>query len=630
MGSLRASVSGISRKCDPRLFYYLKPSPGRNLEKNIMKKFLRLSTTFVLALLATFPTLAYSFSAKNADGVEIYYNIKSAEDKTCEVTYKDENYNSYTGSVKIPISVTYSRNSYSVTSIGANTFYNCQELTAVTIPNSVTSIGYYAFYCCFGLTSVNIPNSVTYIDKAAFFNCTGLTSVTIPNSVTSLGANPFNKCSGLKAFYGKFASKDNRCLIVDNTLVSFAPSGLSKYTIPNSVTSIGEAAFAECYSLTSVTIPNSVTSIGKYAFRNCKGLTEVTIGNSVTSIGEYAFTFCTGLKSVTIPNSVTSIGEYAFWSCTGLTSMTIPNSVTSIGKAAFMECYGLTSITIPNSVTSLGDYVFYGCTGLTSLTSANPNPSKITLGKSVFELVPTSSCTLYVPKGSKTAYAAADQWKDFGNIEETAYDFYAVNEDGVVIYYNILSSEDKTCEVTFKDENYNSYSGSVKIPASVTYSGTTYSVASIGISAFRGCSGLTAVNIPNSVTSIEDYAFYLCEGLTSVTIPNSVTSIGTRAFSDCTGLTSFYGKFASEDNRCLIIDSKLVAFAPYGLTEYTIPNSVTSIGNYAFINCTGLASVTIANSVTSIGASAFVNCTGLASVTIANSVTTIGARAFFG
>ena len=171
-----------------------------------------------------------------------------------------------------------------------------------------------------------------------------------------------------------------------------------------------------------------------------------------------------------------------------------------------------------------------------------------------------------------------------------AYDAYI---DG--IYYYFLGTEATvTCLTTFSD-NVNAYKGSVVVPETVTYNGTTYSVTSIGESAFSYCSSLTSVTIPNSVTTIEDDAFFVCSGLTSVTIPNSVTGIGNSAFRSCSGLTSI-----------------------------TIPNSVTSIGNSAFRNCSGLTSVTIPNSVTSIGSAAFSGCSGLTSVTIPNSMTSIG------
>ena len=164
------------------------------------------------------------------------------------------------------------------------------------------------------------------------------------------------------------------------------------------------------------------------------------------------------------------------------------------------------------------------------------------------------------------------------------------------IYYKLIEKAGQA-EVT---KNPNSYSGSVVIPESVVYEGKNYSVTSISDYAFRDCSGLTSVTIPNSVTSIGEGAFLGCRRLTSVTIPNSVTSIGYETFSCCSGLTSV-----------------------------TIPNSVTSIGKEAFYNCSGLTSVTIPNSVTSIGERTFYDCRGLTSVTIPNSVTSISDYAFF-
>ena len=493
----------------------------------------------------------------------------------------------------------------SVTNIGSYAFQNCSGLASATIGNSVTNIGSYAFQNCSGLASVTIGNSVTNIGSYAFQNCSGLASVTIPNSVTSIGEWAFSGCSGLAS-----VTIPNSVTSIGNCAFSGC-SGLASVTIPNSVTSIETSVFSGCSGLTSVTIPNSVTSIGNSAFSSCSGLTFVTISNSVTSIGKNAFSGCSGLTSVIIPNSVTSIGGYAFWGCSGLTSVTIPNSVTSIGGYAFRGCSSLTSVTIPNSVTSIADYAFSGCSSLTSVTIPN---SVTSIGGWAF--ADCSSMT------------------------------------------------------------------SVTIPNSVT---------SIGIGAFQNCSGLTSVTIGNNVTSIGERAFYLCnnitsvvwnvidcpdfqknmapfyhpydhiedydlrsqiasfsfgdevkhvpaylcngmEKLTSVTIPSSVTSIGNNAFSACSGLTSISVgtgniKYDSRDNCNAIIETAsntLIA----GCKNTIIPNSVTSIGNQAFSNCSGLTSVIIPNSVTSIGVAAFCDCSNLKNVIIGSSVKVLEKGAF--
>ena len=194
-------------------------------------------------------------------------------------------------------------------------------------------------------------------------------------AVTNIGNNAFRNCTSLTSVTIP-ASVTN--------IGNFAFSGctsLTSVTIPSSVANIGLGVFNGCTSLTSVTIPSSVTNIGNVAFNGCTSLTSVTIPSSVTDIGGEAFRHCTSLTSVTIPDSVTDIGSNAFSGCTSLTSVTISDSVTNIGDFAFSGCTSLTSIEIPDSVTSIKKYAFSGCTSLTSVTIPD---SVISIGEHAF------------------------------------------------------------------------------------------------------------------------------------------------------------------------------------------------------------------------------------------------------
>ena len=357
-------------------------------------------------------------------------------------------------------------------------------------------------------------------------------------------------------------------------------------TFDGKVTTIGECAFIWCYDLTSITIPRSVTTIGYWAFEGCSNLQSVTIGYGVTAIDDSAFGDCSSLTNVTIPNSVTTIGDGAFYNCSSMTSITLPDSVTTIGGSAFEGCSSLTSVKIPKSVTTIGLGAFRGCSSLAAFT-----------GKFASE---DSRCLII--DGALNSFAPAGL---------TKYTIpYSVTSIGNDVFYdcrNLISVTLPDRVTTIGTHAFYNCSSltSVNIPNRVT---------TIGSHTFYNCSSLTSVSIPDGLTTIGYSAFASCSSLTSMTIPNSVTTIKLGAFCGCASLAEFNGKFASEDSRCLIIDGVLNAFAPAGISEYTLPNGVTAIGNYAFEYCSGLTSVTIPDSVSTIGDWAFAYCSSLKSV----------------
>ncbi len=439
----------------------------------------------------------------------------------------------------------------------------CVTLTGGNIPQS-------AFYGCSMLTSVNMPETLADIGSYAFSDCTGLTSVIIPDSVTSIGSDAFRYCYKLVEVYNKSSlnitagdssygdvgyyaknvyteengsrftdTADGYRFLYDGTKGYFMGYNgeVTDIALPESFTAydgtavntyeIYQYAFCGNTALTSVKIPDSVTSIGDYAFRNCSGLTSVTIGSSVAVIGVYAFENCTGLTSVYYT------GDIAGW-C-GISFVDSYANPLRYAGNLYIDGQLVGDVVIPDSVTEINAYAFLGCTGLTAV-------------------------------------------------------YYAGDIAG-------------WCDISFGGSSANPlrYAGNLYIDGQIVEDLVIPdSVTEIKAYAFYGCTGLTSVAIGNSVTSIEDSAFYNCMGLTSVTIGNSVTSIGEHAFYDCTGLTSVYytGDIAGwcgisfgdmyANPLCyagkLYIDGQLV-------TDLVIPDSVTSIGRYAFSGCTNLTSV---------------------------------------
>ena len=550
-----------------------------------------------------------------------------------------------------------------LTTIPEDAFYNCKSLTSIIIPENVTKIDCGAFNFCESLTSITIPKSVKYIMlDHPFWHCSGLTSIIVEEGNTNYDSR--NNCNAI------IRTGDNRLLV-----------GCQNTVIPGSVTSIEDRAFEGCENLTSIVIPKSVTNIGFSAFFGCKSLTSIIIPSSVSSIETTAFSNCPGITSIKVEQGNSSydsrdncnaiIESSSNTLIAGCKNTIIPNSVTRLEASAFSGCEGLTSITIPNSVTSIGDYAFNGCSGLTSVMLGRGVTS---IGEMAFgtygtlkdfycsaEKVPNTSSdaftgiyfiersTLHVPAGSISAYRTTAPWSNFGkivSIDNNPKINYADAGDKALCVANWDTNGDgelSTAEAAAVTDFGTVFKGNTRISSFNELQYFT-GLTSIGNEAFRGCSGLTSVTIPNTVTSINDGAFLWCSGLNSITIPNSVTSIGDNVFSGCDGLisvtlncSSIGSWFAGNSSITEIIlgdDVTSIDNSAFrgcsSLNSITIPNSVTTIGESAFYYCESLTSVIIGKGVTSINFCTFAWCSSLTSITIPNSVTSIDDSAFEG
>ena len=532
-------------------------------------------------------------------------------------------------------------------------------------------------------TSIEITEGTIGISSGAFEDCSGLTSIIIPESVKEIGEYAFLGSGGLTSIIvaenNPIYDSRNGCNAIIETNSNTLIAGCSTTIIPECITKLGYGAFAYCYGLTSIAIPKSVTEMEEGAFYECSGLTSITIPENVTKISNYTFYGCSGLTSITIPENVTKIGDYAFWCCSGLTSITIPENVTKIGESAFLGCSGLTSIIIPESVKEIGEEAFSDCSSLTSIIVTENNPiydsrnncnaiietkSNTLIAGCATTIIPESVTKIgnYVFYGcsSLTSITIPENVKEIGN--------WAFCGCRALTSINIPESMKKIGEYAFYDCRT---LRSITIPENVKEIGNSAfcrcraltsinipeNVKEIGDWAFCGCDSLKSITIPESVKNIGRYAFSDCRTLTSITIPESVQKIGSEAFGGCSGLTSITipgnvnkigeGVFCSCYRLTSIIVAKnnpvydsrkscnaiietnsntLIA----GCATTILPESVTKIGNKAYVCCSGLTSITIPESVTMIEGYAFYNCISLTSITIPESMKKIEEGAFYG
>lgn len=311
---------------------------------------------------------------------KIYYNLWENE---AEVTYLSKQtttagsiYSSdYYGDIVIPETLTWGEKTYCVTGITDHAFYDCAELTSVTIPKTVKYIGEQAFFQCSMMTSVALPDNLKTIGKEAFYGCSGLTSISVPKAVTSISEGAFWTCGNLST------------IMVDE--------GNGVYDSRNSCNAIIETA------------TNTLIS----------GCMNTVIPDDVTAIGNYAFTNCTGLTSISFPKGLRSIGKYSFCFCEGLTSIVIPDNVTTIGNSAFRECYGLKSYVLGSGIQRIDNGAFDVNQPRNMLIRATTPP---TINRYTFSSFTFERTMLYIPIGTLDDYQYANIWYWFDNIREVA------------------------------------------------------------------------------------------------------------------------------------------------------------------------------------------------------------------
>ena len=270
--------------------------------------------------------------------------------------------------------------------------------------SAVTEIPEMGFMACSKLVSVALPPTVTSFGRSAFTDCSSLEEIALPDGLTSIEAGCFSGCTSLKRFTGKMAEEDGRSIVIAGEFIALAPSGLTEYTVPQSVTSIGRAAFAGCSSLTSITLPSGLISLGNGSFSDCSSLRSIIIPSGVDRLPYGAFSGCSRLASISLPDGLIAIDRYAFSHCRSLSTISLPEGLHTLAAYAFTGCTGLRSVSFGSAIESIGSYAFENCDTLDEVTLKATTPPS--LGSSAFKGTP-GFCRIMVPSASLEAYKAA-------------------------------------------------------------------------------------------------------------------------------------------------------------------------------------------------------------------------------
>ena len=554
-------------------------------------------------------------------------------------------------------------------------FYNCNQLSSINLPSSVTTIGNSSFQNCTSLTEINISNvsklddyafsgckklkDITYSDtnltsigNYAFRSCESIESFTIPAKLTKLGTYVFDGCKSLSSVTFAEGFKLTK---LDNYLFNNCVS-LTSIEIPSSVTTLGNSVFAKT-GITKFIAPEKLKTLGTYDFDGCVSLKTVDLSNSaITSLSNYSFRNCTELTSVLLPNALTYVGSFAFNSCEKLTSIDLPDKVVTIGNNAFAKS-GLIEIELPTSLAKLGgtsatanvaasnsSYTFDQCLDLKKVVFKGKNLTiipKYVFNKtaSLEEVILTDSITTI---GS---YAFSESGiKSIDLLNATTLNTYSFQKCASLETVKLNSSTSEIPNYCFSGCSSLS---NINIPAGLTsignsaFTGASFTsfdlsnVTSIGTYAFQNNASLSKVKLADNLIELPNYLFQNCQSLKEIKLPSNLTSIGDYTFSN-TGITSIkFGQYLStigerafndctslktidlSENKVLASLGELCFDNCSSLTNFAIPTSVTTLGNFVFQDCIGLTgTMKISSSVTSIAKNPFAGCLNIDGVEV--------------